>query len=327
MSVELKDVYNKLRNGQLVSEAAEKLGVLEIVLIGMIEKMQLEGNDIGIFYKNGKSYIRKRIVHRKSRTIKEEISELELIKLAVLGDTHMGHKRQQLQLVNRFFVTAYERGYRRFLHLGDITDGHYINKRGEHPYECFAQGYDEQLDNVVNTWPEVEGVEMDLIGGNHDFTFYREIGADIGKEIARLRPDIVYHGFDKATIYVGKNKNVPIKMQHPDKGSTDVTSTRIQKSIEKLDTVDNPKVVFQGHYHRYYNFTDRNMEGFLVPCFLGGSIFIDRCELPNDIGGILYDMYVDKSGSVQYTEYEPILYSKEEVEVDSYKKIKKLVIK
>ena len=176
-------------------------------------------------------------------------------------------------------------------------------------------------------WPDLKGVNYSLISGNHDFTFFREIGADICKAIARGRDDIHYLGMDKATVYIGKNKNIPIKLMHPDKGATDVTSTRIQKSIEKLDTKDNPKAVFQGHFHRYYRMLDRNMVGFMVPCFLSGSIFIDRCELPNQIGGLLIDMYVSKEGEVQYLEYEPILYGEKDIDLESYKKVKKLVVK
>lgn len=327
MSNELKQMYYKLSNNDTIKIACEKLNVDEVTLYGIVEALQLEGYDIEIFFENNNSFISKKNIYRKSKNIKKDLDELEKISFGVLGDTHMGHKKQQLQLVNNYMKQAYEKGYRMFFHTGDITDGHYVNKRPEHPYECFAQGYDEQLDNVINTWPEIEGVKLYLLSGNHDFTFYREIGADICKAIARYRSDIFYIGQDSATIYIGKNKNVPIKIMHPDKGSTDVTSTRIQKSIEKLDTIDNPKMIFQGHFHRYYNVSDRNMEGFLVPCFLAGSIFIDKCELPNQMGALLIDMYVTKKGEVQYVEYEPILYDKKDVDFDSYKKIRKLVIK
>lgn len=327
MSDEVKKIFRKLNNNETIRDASLRLGIDEISLFGVVEAMQLDGYNIRIDYKDNDYYIIKKTIYRKNKTIKEELCECEKISFAVVGDTHMGHKRQQLQLLNRFMQEAYDKGYRHVLHTGDISDGYYFNKRGEHPYECFAQGYDEQLDNIINTWPEIDGVTMDLIGGNHDFTFYREIGADICKAIAKNRADIIYRGQDKATVYVGKNKNIPIKIQHPDKGSTDVTSTRIQKSIEKLDTRDNPKVVFQGHYHRYYSFTDRNMDGFLTPSFIGGSIFIDKCELPNEIGGILYDMYVNDDSEVVYAEYEPILFSKKDIDVESYKKIKKLVIR
>lgn len=327
MNNELKSVFRKLSNNDPVEIACSKLGVDLITLYGYIETLQLYGCDVDIFQNNGQLFIKKKIVYRKDRIIKEELDDLEKISFGVIGDTHMGHKRQQLHLLNKFMKEAYERGYRTFLHTGDITDGYYINKRAEHAYECFAQGYDEQLDNVINTWPEINGVKFYLISGNHDFTFYREIGADICKAISRYRKDIIYCGMDKATIYLGKNNNIPVKIMHPDKGGTDVTSTRVQKSIEKLGTGDNPKIVFQGHFHRYYNLSDRNMEGFMVPCMIAGSIFIDRCELPNQIGGILIDMYVNQAGELQYLEYDPILYGKKDIDLDSYKKIRKLVIK
>lgn len=328
MSNELKSIFRKLSNNETFSSACKKLEVDDITLYGMIEALQIEGYDISLINKDGELLINKKRIHYKTKSIKEELSNLEKISFGVIGDTHMGHKKQQHQLLNKFMLEAYEKGYRLFFHTGDISDGHYVNKRAEHPYECFAQGYDEQLDNIVNTWPEIEGVNIRLLMGNHDFTFYREIGANICQMVAKLRPDFEYLGMDNATSYVGKNKNIPIKIMHPDKGSTDVTSTRTQKSIEKLDTQDNPKIIVQGHFHRYYNLTDRNMEGFMVPCFLGGSIFIDKCELPNQIGGILVDMYVDsQTTEVIYIEYEPILYGKKDIDLESYKKIKKLVIK
>lgn len=326
-SSELRDIFRKISNNDKVSDAAVKIGVDEVSLYGIIEALQLEGYNISLYNKDDDVYIYKKIVYRKSKNIKESLGDLEKISYGVIGDTHLGHKRQQLQLLNKFILEAYERGYYDFYHTGDITDGYYVSKREEHQYECFIRGYDEVLDYVICMWPELKGVNYSLISGNHDFTFFREIGADICKAIARGRDDIHYLGMDKATVYIGKNKNIPIKLMHPDKGATDVTSTRIQKSIEKLDTKDNPKAVFQGHFHRYYRMLDRNMVGFMVPCFLSGSIFIDRCELPNQIGGLLIDMYVSKEGEVQYLEYEPILYGEKDIDLESYKKVKKLVVK
>lgn len=327
MSKELRVLFRKISNNDKVSEAATKLGVDEVMMYGIIEALQLEGYDISLYNKDDEMYIYKKLVYRKFKNIKENMDDLEKISYGVIGDTHLGHKRQQLQLLNKFMLEAYEKGYRDFYHVGDLTDGYYVPKRPEHQHECFIRGYDEVLDYVVEMWPRLKGVNYSIISGNHDFTFYKEIGANIVAAIAKDRDDINYLGMDKATIYLGKNKNISIKLMHPDKGGTDVTSTRIQKSIEKLDTKENPKAVFQGHFHRYYRMLDRNMIGFMVPCFLGGSIFIDRCELPNQIGGILMDMYVNTEGEVQYLEYEPILYNNRDVELDNYKKVKKLVIK
>ena len=50
--------------------------------------------------------------------------------------------------------------------------------------------------------------------------------------------------------------------------------------------------------------------------------FIIQPEDPND-----YDMYVNDKAEVIYTEYEPIIFNKNDIDNESYKKIKKLVIK
>lgn len=324
---EPKTVFRILANNDKVSTAMKKLNCDLITLYGIIESLQLEGYDISIQEKNKELYIYKKITYRKQKEIKDDLEDLENIKFGVIGDTHIGHKGQQLQLLNDFMVQAYDQGYREFYHCGDLTDGYYVPRRAEHQYECFIRGYDEVKQYVVEMFPQLKGVKYHMISGNHDFTFYKEIGANIVEGICKERKDMEYLGMDQATVKLGKNNKVSIKLMHPDRGCTDVTSTRIQKSIEKLDTSDNPKAVFQGHFHRYYKMIDRNMLGFMVPCFLAGSIFIDRAELPNQIGGILINMYVNKNGEVEYYEYEPILYDKSLTDRNNYKKVKKLVIK
>ena len=148
-SSELRDIFRKISNNDKVSDAAVKIGVDEVSLYGIIEALQLEGYNISLYNKDDDVYIYKKIVYRKSKNIKESLGDLEKISYGVIGDTHLGHKRQQLQLLNKFILEAYERGYYNFYHTGDITDGYYVSKREEHQYECFIRGYDEVLDYVI----------------------------------------------------------------------------------------------------------------------------------------------------------------------------------
>ena len=45
----------------------------------------------------------------------------------------------------------------------DVVDGDYRNKRPAHPYDLFCQGASQQLANVIDNYPMVEGIKTYFI--------------------------------------------------------------------------------------------------------------------------------------------------------------------
>lgn len=72
-------------------------------------------------------------------------------------------------------------------------------------------GYDEQLKTAVNDYPYYGDLKTYVIGGNHDESFLKENGANIIKNIASLRDDIIDMGFYDARI---KLNGVDINAHH-----------------------------------------------------------------------------------------------------------------
>ena len=63
----------------------------------------------------------------------EKLNEQEIL---VVSDTHFGNIHNQLHLLNDLYLEAYYRGIKTVLHVGDLTDGNYLN-RPESPRQQF----------------------------------------------------------------------------------------------------------------------------------------------------------------------------------------------
>lgn len=324
---ELNKLYRIMKDGMEINEACTKLDLDQMSLMGAIEILKSEGYRIDILEKEDKLYIKKRLNYKTDKEIKPELKNLELIRLCIVSDTHMGCKMQQLTFLNKVYEETYRRGITTVLHCGDIVDGDYANKRPAWKYQLFAQGHDEQRDNVVNFYPSVEGIETYFICGSHDDTHFLNGGADIGKNIADKRSDLHYLGMDKAVFMAGENKNVPILMTHPGGGVSKALSYKPQEAINKLETGLKPKILLQGHYHKSYYMFYRNIHAFMVPCLVGLSPFMRRMDIQNIMGAYFLDIYVNEKGEIQFLQPEEYLFDSKDEIIDDYKKAKQLVIK
>ena len=97
-----------------------------------------------------------------------------------------------------------------------MTDGNYPN-RPNHTYELRAHGVEEQLEYVIEKYPCKSGIKTIFITGNHDYTAIRNAGFDIGRAVAKERPDMIYLGQDVADVNYGKTK---IRLFHGSKGQS-----------------------------------------------------------------------------------------------------------
>lgn len=119
---------------------------------------------------------------KTNKTIKPNIDELKKIRQVWISDTHLCNEAQQLNLINKIYREAAERGIDTVLHFGDVLDGDYHN-RPEHQYALFRLGATRQLEYLTNYYPKVEGIETYFITGTHDQTHCKNGGVFVGPAI------------------------------------------------------------------------------------------------------------------------------------------------
>jgi hypothetical protein len=104
----------------------------------------------------------------------------------------------------------------------------------------------------VFEYPRRKGVTTHFILGNHDMSFWKRAGINIGPKIAEARDDMFYLGVEEADIiFKGEDgRSAKVRLIHPGKGTAYAISYQIQKYIESLTGGNKPHVLLVGHYHK-----------------------------------------------------------------------------
>lgn len=219
----------------------------------------------------------------------------ETIRFAIMGDTQIGSKYTQLTHLHNFYDLCEKQGITDVYHTGDITDG--LKMRPGHEYELYEHSADGQLDAVVRTYPKREGITTHFITGNHDASLYKHVGYDIGKAIAKDRPDMNYLGRDCAVVNI--TPNCTLEMRHPWDGTAYAISYKIQKMIEAMEADSKPNILAVGHYHKEETLFYRNIHAIQTACFQSQTPFTRGKGIYTVMGGFILTVRVDENGYIQ----------------------------
>ena len=154
-----------------------------------------------------------------------DFTQSRTYKFGVVSDTHLNSREQQLTHLNRMYDLFVAEGVSDVYHAGDITAGEGMFT-GQ-VYEIFNVGFDNQADYIIKKYPQRCGITTHFITGNHDLSYYKSKGVDIGEKIALKRPDMNYLGKWAAWVKLGENTTMYIL--HPDSGPAYAVSYKPQK--------------------------------------------------------------------------------------------------
>ncbi|MBR2678476.1 MAG: metallophosphoesterase family protein [Bacilli bacterium] len=314
-----------VKNGMSIDKFMEKFHISYKELQGLLLIWESCNQKVDIVQEGTDMVFRKQY-HRSISINKPGFEKLNETEILVVSDTHFGSIHNQLHLLNDLYQEAYNRGIKTVLHVGDMTDGNYLN-RPESPRQQFLHGFDEQAGYVVDMYPEVDGMETYYILGSHDETHYKNGGATISKWVDKNRKDMHYLGQDTGEYLVEK---VKIVLDHPGAGSTQALSYKPQKRIEIIEAKHKPNILLIGHYHKSYAFVYRNVQCIEVPSLCDKTQFQQKQGLINNMGGYFLKIYYDSKGHIQYLEPEEVVYGHKDVWDEAGKdkrKVKKLEIK
>jgi predicted phosphodiesterase len=183
------------------------------------------------------------------RKIPTHSFEGDWVKVGIISDTHIGSLYERLDLLDGAYSVFEKEGIKDVYHAGDIIDGENVY-RG-HVYEIKVHGADAQVNHCVNNYPKKEGIETHFISGNHDLSFWKNAGIDIGEKIASRRSDMKYLGREEADVPIlCNNVKVILRLTHPGKGTAYALSYHPQKYIDALAGGQKPHIILMGHYHK-----------------------------------------------------------------------------
>lgn len=221
-------------------------------------------------------------------------SGAEIIKFAVISDTHIGSKYAQLTHLHNFYDRLVIEGVDTVYNAGDITEG--LKMRPGHEYEVYTVSADEMREDVIKNYPCREGITTYFITGNHDASIYKHIGYDIGAAIASRRPDMKYLGRDCAKVNI--TPNCVLELRHPWDGVSYATSYKLQKMIESMESDSKPNIIAVGHYHKQLYMFYRNVHGLLTGCFQGQTPFFRGKGISSQLGGWIVTIRVIEDGTI-----------------------------
>jgi predicted phosphodiesterase len=224
------------------------------------------------------------------------------ISFGVVSDTHGGSHFEQVTALQDFCHIAQEEfGIKHILHPGDAFAGRGVY-RGQDS-EVYAVNGCDQADAVACNLPE--GFTWWLLGGNHDYSFYRGSGLDVRHELRRIgRDDIKLLPYDVADVPL--LPGIDARLWHPSGGAPYALSYRGQKGAAQIAQDELMRVVMGdktkptirlliiGHLHVQYMFDHGPMVVIGAGCFEGQNGYLKRKPLVPHIGAwILQCRFVD----------------------------------
>jgi predicted phosphodiesterase len=236
-----------------------------------------------------------KIPHEEVKTVVKDWKGDKVIRFGMTGDTHIGSKFCQIGLLHRAYEIFKAEGIADVYHTGDLTEGE--NMRQGHAYECYVHGADEYIAEVCKNYPSVEGITTNVAYGNHDASFIKHVGLDIGKPIAQLRPDLKYLGQGQA--YVKLTPNCVLELRHPGGGSAYALSYKPQKIIESMFGGTKPNILALGHFHKSEYMFYRNVHMFQTGTLQAQSGFMRDHGLVACVGFWIVTVHVGDDGEVR----------------------------
>jgi len=301
VSVLQQKLLDCISQGKSVVEIADLLDRGPNTIISEINNLENKGYsidtvDIGT--------VQKLRLAKEPTPIKKAIVEQfsgNKVKIGVIADTHICSTEERLDLVKAIYEVFAEEGIAKVYHAGDLLDGENVYK-GQN-YELKLVGADNQIDYCINSYPVVKGITTYFITGNHDLSYFKRSGFDVGIRLAKERSDLVYLGPEEADINiqteVGADRPVILRLFHPGgTGSAYALSYRAQRTIETYSSGEKPHILVIGHLHKASYFFVRNVHTLQAGTLQNQTRFMRNKAIEAHRGGFIVEFTVANDGSI-----------------------------
>lgn len=206
--------------------------------------------------------------------------------VAVISDTHYGSKYCLRDAIKDFVGKAYEQGVRHVFHPGDLLEGMYRHAFGELSHS----GLEDQTQDALEHLPRLPGLHYHAITGNHDETFAKSSGVNVGRFIEGVfrkhgRGDLHFYGDRGAYLDV---YGALVHLWHPLGGTAYAKSYKLQKQAASYASGFKPHIVLAGHWHTFCHVEEREVQAIACPTFQSGASPFGRAlGTTPSIGGLV----------------------------------------
>lgn len=285
-----ESLLSLLQKPHHINDLSSKTGKKHKEILKEIEELRSKGHFIKEI--GGAWQISKEVFFSDRDVIKHEWEGNKVIKIGIVSDTHINSNYTQLHVLHGLYDIFAKEGIKAVYHAGDIDEGEEM--RPGHKMECYTQGADAHLEEIVKNYPERDGITTYFITGNHDHSMIKRLGFNIGNAIAGQRKDMVYLNADYAKVML--TPNFPMELRHPADGSSYAISYKPQKIVEGMGK-DTPKLVIIGHYHKAGYFMHRGVHTILAGTTEMQSGWMRNKGLEAHLGGWILEIHVDDKGN------------------------------
>jgi len=279
------------KNNKPIDELAKHLKISPRVLTAVIEDIKEQGYVVEAV--GGIPILRKE-VELESNVYKSNWNGDRILRFGLCGDNHSSSKYTQITHLHSFYDLLVSEGVTKVYHVGDIDEGE--DMRQGHKYECYLQGADEHVAEIVKNYPSRPNITTEFITGNHDHSILKKVGHDIGRAIANERPDMKYLGQNCALISL--TPNCTLELRHPSDGSAYSLSYKTQKMIDAMQGGEKPNILAVGHYHKAEYLFYRNIHTFQVGTFQAQTPWMKSKQISAHVGGWIVEIHVDDEGTI-----------------------------
>jgi predicted phosphodiesterase len=215
-------------------------------------------------------------------TATPELFDGELVRFAVVSDTHLGSKSCRLAELHCAYDIIAREGITVVYHPGDLVAGVGVYKHQAR--DLLVHTFDGQVEYAAENYPRRDGITTYIIGGNHDLA--GDLGrhaADPVRAVCNMRPDMVHLGDYSA--WVDLPNGGRLHLLHPGGGGAYALSYRPQRIAEAYEGGSKPSATLFGHWHRQGDFEHRAIRLLLCGTFEGATDLARRYGLgPPAIG-------------------------------------------
>ena len=255
---ELLELTKKEKN---ISVVANALGISEFETLGIVHTLIERGNHIIVKqYDDGFHLLNKGDpVEVEGGKYSFGTDENNEFKFAVISDTRLGSKSQQLAILNDIYRKAQEMGIHNVILCGNISAG---LKPITDVESNFIDDTQAQIDYIVANYPKYEGIKTYFILGKEDNKHLTKNNINIGQRIASQRPDMIYLGKDLCDITIDRAK---MQVLNSKLSKTYTASYRPQQTIDAYRSEDKPDILLFGGLLQMEKFKYRGVACITVP--------------------------------------------------------------
>lgn len=231
----------------------------------------------------------------------------KIITFGLMGDTQLNSKYAQITHLHNFYDICAKRGIKTVFHTGDIDEGE--DMRQGHKYECYNQGVDNHIEEIIKNYPMRDGITTYFITGNHDASITKKVGFNIGRTLQDRREDLKYLGSDRAVVKI--TPNCTLELRHPWDGTGYSISLKPQKIVDGMAEDDKPDILAIGHYHKSEHAEYKGVNVFQTGAFQGATPFTRGKNIHVSVGGWIVTARVDSEGYLKSICGEWVFYKKD----------------